>query len=445
MIRGHLGGKDVRMNNEIPTEQQFSADTPESVVMPPPVAAAVPEPDGTEAAEAPVSSKPARSRTERREQAAADALRGLIRDYLLEKCPDVLEQSEPMVFTLKVELVPGEPAGEPGELSFKPHLRKQLGRQVQTHSPEPLLFEEGAMYDFQEEKTDSRPSDPSEVFSGYDSMGRPQWTTYTQFLLDARDSDVDQLHQPRGRPLVRHQRGKDLKSGQLGSFGKASRAYSLLGQVTAGYYRLPPAFAKTAGGEKVAFSFQVVETRDAHGKLRLRLNTLAGGLLPVEVKDLLQDRDFRTVASVREEAVQALARVEEKALAASAMRDSEGFQAAMRRIPGVLYGLRDGLEGKMRHASPGRGAPNERKPANDRYKSDLPDAVVGEFFRDAERKSWVLIGASGFAHAFQDSGRYLTSFPVNPGLIESRILSERWQMGAPGADALLNRVKEVNA
>ena len=402
-----------------------------------PQLAADPAPVPAEPSAAPA--KPARSRTERREQAAADALRGLIRDYLLEKCPDALEQPEPMTFTLKVELIPGEP----GEMSFTPHLRKQLGRQVQTRSPEPLLFEEGAMYDFQEEKTDCRPSDPAEVFAGYDSMGRPQWTSYTQVLLDARDPEVDQLHQSRGRPLVRHQRGKDLKAEQLGSFGKTSRTYSLLGQVTAGFYRLPPAFAKIAGGEKLAFTFQVVETRDVHGKLRLRLNTLAGGLLPVELNDLLQDRDFRNVAAARDEAVRALERVEEKALAASAMRDSAGFQSAMRRIPGVLYGLRDGLEGKSR--GPGHGNPRDRKPANDRYKADLPEASSGEFFRDAERNSWVLVGASGFAHAFQDSGRYVTSFPVNPGLIESRILSERWQLGAANAEAVLARVKAVNA
>lgn len=383
--------------------------------------------------------KPARSRTERREQAAADALRGLIRDYLLEKCPDALEQAEPMSFTLKVELIPGEP----GEMSFTPHLRKQLGRQVQTRSPEPLLFEEGAMYDFQEEKTDCRPSDPAEVFAGYDSMGRPQWHSYTQVLLDARDPEVDQLHLSRGRPLVRYQRGKDLKAGQLGSFGKASRTYSLLGQVTAGFYRLPPAFAKRAGSETLAFTFQVVETRDVHGKLRLRLNTLVGGLLPVEVGDLLQDRDFRGVAAARDEALRALQRVEEKALAASAMRDSEGFQAAMRRVPGVLYGLRDVLEGKRK--GEGRGPAGDRKPSDDRFKADLPEATAGEFFRDAERKSWVLVGGSGFAHAFQDSGRYVTSFPVNPGLIESRILSERWQMGAAEAEAVLAKVKAVNA
>ena len=383
--------------------------------------------------------KSVRSRTERREQAAADALRGLIRDYLLEKCPDALEQAEPMSFTLKVELIPGEP----GEMTFTPHLRKQLGRQVQRRPPEPLLFEEGAMYDFQEEKTDCRPSDPAEVFAGYDSMGHPQWSSYTQVLLDARDPEVDQLHLSRGRPLVRYQRGKDLKAGQLGSFGKASRTYSLLGQVTAGFYRLPAAFAKRAGGEKLAFTFQVVETRDSHGKLRLRLNTLVGGLLPVEVADLLQDRDFRGVAAAREGALKALERVEEKALAASAMRDSEGFQAAMRRVPGVLYGLRDGLEENGKGA--GRGPARDRKPPDDRFKEDVPEATAGEFFRDAERKSWVLVGGSGFAHAFQDSGRYVTSFPVNPGLIESRILSERWQLGAAEAEAVLARVKAVNA
>ncbi|MCC5848018.1 MAG: hypothetical protein JJU29_07980 [Verrucomicrobia bacterium] len=368
-----------------------------------------------------VVAKP-RSRYERKEQASADALRGLIRDYLMEKYPSLMEKGEEIQILLQVSLTPGEP----GELCFSPDLRRQLSDQLAEAAAPEAEFRDGAVFDFQagsNESPDCRPPDATQVFAGYDSMGRPQWQAYFQLLLDARDPDVDRLHAKNARPVVRIQRGKDLKAAQLGSYGRASRAYSLLGQLTTGYYRLPSAFVRVAGDDRLALTFQIVETRTGKNTFALRLNTLAGGLLDLEINDLFQEPAFRDVARAREGMVKELERLEAQAGKAHAAHDTEGFQKAMRRIPRLLGQMQEVLEGRGEN----RGGMEKGRPPDDRWKADALEAEPEIFFKDVERDSWVLLGGRGQAHVFGKNGNHITSFKVTPDLIEKRILAERWR------------------
>ena len=406
-------------------------------------AAALPPEENVPSAEAdapPVAAAKPRSRYERKEQASADALRGLIRDYLMEKYPSLMEKGEEIPLLLQVKLTPGEP----GELCFSPDLRRQLSDQLAEAAAPEAEFREGAVFDFQAESNESpdcRPPDPTRVFAGYDSMGRPQWQAYFQLLLDARDPDVDRLHAKNARPVVRIQRGKDLKAAQLGSYGRASRAYALLGQLTAGYYRLPPAFVRVAGDDRLALTFQIVETRTGKNTFALRLNTLAGGLLDLEINDLLQEPAFRDVARAREGMIKELDRLQAQAGKAHAAHDTEGFQKAMRRIPRLLSQMREALEG--REGPAGRGRMERGRPPDDRWKADAREAAPEIFFRDVERDSWVLLGGRGQAHVFGQNGNHITSFKVTPDLIEKRILAERWRAFAESDAPVLAAVRDA--
>jgi len=376
--------------------------------------------------------KPVRSRFERREQASADALRGLLRDFFAEIAPEQA-LTEPLTLTLQVELMPGEP----GELFFKPSLRKQLARQMPLTPGGSTGFVEGFVYNHHDgdaEGPGCRPVEADQVFAGYDAMGRPQWMSYTQFLLNGRDEAVDQLHQRHGGPVTRMQRGKDLKSEQSVSFGKTSRVYSLLGQLTSGFYELPKAFHAAAGSERFALTVQVVETRDAKGRLMLGLNPVAGGLLPVEFQAVLMEHRFRGLREGLEGARQNLASLEQEARVALAARETERFQQVMRKVPRILQDLKDSMEGRT---APPRAAPKQ----DDRWKNDLSEAGLSELFFDSARDSWVLLGASGQAHVFAANGHPITSFPVTPDLIEKRIVSGRWQMEAPGGEAVLAKIR----
>lgn len=381
--------------------------------------------------------KPVRSRFERREQASADALRGLLRDFFAEVAPEQA-LNEPLTLNIQVELIPGEP----GELFFKPSLRKQLARQMPVAPGSSPSFTEGFVYNHHDESADGpgcRPSEADQVFAGYDPMGRPLWQSYMQFLLDQKDESVDQLHQRRGGPVTRLQRGKDLKSEQTGSFGKASKIYSLLGQLTSGYYELPKAFQPAANAERFALTVQIVETRDPKGRLILGLNVIGGGLLPNELESLLQDHGFRGLRDALSNARRSLTGLEQEARMVLAARENDRFHQIMRRVPRILQTLKDELEGR---GTPKRAAAPRQ---DDRWKKDLPEASPRELVFDSARDSWILLGASGQAHVFAADGHHITSFPVAPDLIEKRIVSGRWILEAPDAETVLGRIHTAAA
>ena len=377
---------------------------------------------------------PTRSRYERREQASADALRGLIRDFLLEKYPAIMEAGEPLLLSIDLLLEPGEP----GALRFEPDLRRQVSEQVQVILAPRDAYEEGAVYDFQQNSPrvpGCRPPEPDAVFAGYDNLGRAKWHSFTQCLLDARDPRVDQVAGKAGRPVSLLQKGKDLRSEQLSSHGRANKAYSLLGQLSCGTYTLPPAYAKTAGSDKLALTFQVVETRDTCGEFALRLNTLAGGLLSTELNDLLQESSFRSLAAARDHARSKTADTERRAREALAQRDSDGFQRVMRRVPAILQDLANDVENP---AEPAR-APQQNDPRV--WKGDVEEARPDDLFFDSPRDSWVLLGSRGKAHAFGGDGRYLTTFPVTVAMLEQRIVSGRWVAEHPERENQLQRIR----
>lgn len=410
-------------------EEPLPAPEPEST-------ASAPSAPSTPMEAAPPPTKPARSRYERREQASADALRGLIRDYIAEKYPLLMERGETLPLNLRVDLIPGEP----GELYFMPDLRRQLSVQLAETAAPPAAFREGWVFDFQAGTNESplcRPPSSIAVFAGFDNMGRPKWQEYTQVLLDAKDPEVERLRHKTASLVARVRMGKELKEEQLGSHGRASKDFSLLGQLTAGWFSLPPAFAKIAGDERLAITFQIVETR-IKGDFGLKLNTLAGGLLPMELDDLFQESGFRNVAKARARTVDEIASMEGRARAALAAKNTSEFQGVMRGVPKLLNRFKGWLENDKPRTGAQRPPPDPSL-----WKEDALEAGVDEVFFDAVRSSWLLLGSRGKAHVFTENGRHVTSFALTPDLIEKRIVSERWVGGKEEAKSVLSSIKHA--
>ncbi len=422
-----------------PTEETPSAATESS-----PSADASAETEAPPAAEA---KKPTRSRFERREQAAADALRGLIRDSLAVAFPQVMEQGERFQLSLNFELV----AGEPGELRFTPGLRSQIEEQFAQHFSPRNAFVEGAVYDFSAASAEApgcRPPEADSVFAGFDNLGRPKWSSISQRFLDLQDERVGLLSRDKPTaPLVHQERGKDLRSEQLSSAGKANKSFSLLGQLIAGTWKLPDAFAKVAGEAKLALTIQIVETLDAQGRFALRLNVLAGGLQAQEFSDLLQEPAFRDLSRALDRARNALATLEEKARAAQAQREAQHFQKEMKRVPRILQQLMREIEqprSKRKPAPRKEGGRREASTRQDpRWQDDVRVATDGDVLWDRERSNWVLLGAEGKAHAFAKDGRYLTSFAADEKRLENRILDLVWQPGHPDAVSFLATLQQA--
>jgi len=355
-----------------------------------------------------------RTRYERRETAAADALRGLLRETLLEKFPSLAAAPAELELNVSFRL----DTAEAGGLVFEPNLRQQVVAQATESLAARTAYREGAVYDFGARSSETplcRPPDATSVFAGYDGTGRPLWSA----------RDVDRIE-----PTTT--RGRDLRKPPPGLRG-AERAYSVLGQVEYGPVPLPASYRELAGGERLAMTFQAVETRDPQGQFRLRLNPLAGRLLPDEWERLLEERELKRVATAFVKARERLAEVEREAFQALAHRDSNGYRETMRRVPGVLHGLAGDLK---------RATGTSRSGAEEPSAGEVLEAGIEDLFYDANRRTWVVVArGSGTGYVFSESGDYLTRFQADPEKVARRLGAERWRPAGAADEAFLMRVK----
>lgn len=275
------------------------------------------------------------TRYQRREQAAADALRGLVRDLLTDRFPDAAGLEEDLLLSLNMRVN----LQAHGNLQFQPDLRSQLIEQMEDLLQPTEAFRLGTVYDFHEKSHDTpacRPPDAESIFAGYDPFGTPTWTPFsTVASLPGEQEETLQV-------VV--QSGKELKFGQLADYGKSSHAYSILGQLCAGYLPLPGAYQKIANAPHLALSLQVVECRNSRGGFELNLNILCGGLLIEELETLLEESCLRDFASELRKAGEHLFRLSEKAEQAWRHQDTQTLNSLLKRVPSFLGRLAKNLE-----------------------------------------------------------------------------------------------------
>ena len=363
----------------------------------------------------------------RRERAAADVLHGLIRDLCFQRFGVAPTDNRPLHLSLRVDV---DPAAD-WAVSFEPPLLEQLEPQLADARAVANAFRTGHVHCFRCASSDcahSRPPSEQMVFAGYSSTGVPEWKSLTQVLLDAKDENVDRLYAHPPRAVTRVQTGKDLKTRQLASFGKASRTYAILGQVVSGYYFLRP----RDGARKlpVAVTFQVVEARDADAGTVLRLNCIPAGLSLEEWEDAVLSERLAFLRDARAHAAGTIETMERQVRAARRENaDAAGLRAIYRRVPRVLDALgRDLNRGGRRRARRTRHAEDRREArpvhkAIDDARAAAPRAVL----YDLKRETWIVCGRAGRTHAFAADGRHVTSFVLPAGGTEFRVRTGRWR------------------
>jgi len=366
---------------------------------------------------------PVRSRFARREQAAADALRALIRDAVLDRHAQLPPNHQPFELTLRLRVDPGAN----WQLVFSPALGDQAVAQLDDVMAERDVYRPGAVYNFKAHSSQAAgctPPAPTAVFSGYDSTGVPRWLDLPQILIEAGDERIDQLYSKRPVILSRVQLGGDLKKDQLKAFGRSSRTYALLGQVTTGFFQLPG----TVGDRRLAITFQVVETRARDHGLRLHLNLLAG-LDPGRLADLFSEGWEPGVARAVRSAQRDLQTLEQRVQRARETGSSGDVPQAMRAVPGILHRLARSLERahqqarrRTRHAERRR---EDQRPV-DKALEDARRARAEQMHFDEKTRTWIVCRDSR-AHAFADDGRHVTSFLMAPKSVEFRVRTRRWR------------------
>ncbi|MBU0676647.1 MAG: hypothetical protein KJ626_00890 [Verrucomicrobia bacterium] len=377
------------------------------------------------------ASTPVRSRTERRERAILDPLRTLIRDCLTSEFGEHPFRDAQLDFDLHLKVDPDAD----WSIEFADPLLDQLHDQCADLVSARGVYQDGRVYCFRTRSAldpASAPPSPLMVFKGYDAMGIPQWHELTQSFIDARDERVDQLYERSPRPLALIAHGNALKSEQLSSFGRASRAYSILAQLVAGYFELDATGRPGNGIDlRLAVTFQIVETRTADGQFALRLNAICavpgGGTL----EELYASGWCEWLKRAQRKAAADLEQIERRVLAARATKNNRTIRRELGRIPAILHTFQVSLERghrqsrrRTRHVEERR---KDRRPVHMAL-ADVAKARAESLYHDEISDTTVVAGDHGRMHVFSQNGRHVTSFAGNPKSIEFRLRTNRWRV-----------------
>ncbi|HMP73569.1 MAG TPA: hypothetical protein PKE55_09940 [Kiritimatiellia bacterium] len=367
-------------------------------------------------------------RESRRERAAADVLRTLIRDTYGQHFGALLPKAGEFEVTLRVRVRPGEKWA----LGFDPAVVDQLVPQLADVEAGRELFTRGKVFCFRSESAEveqAGPPGPGFVFKGYDETGRPEWVEFHQVLLDLQDERVGDLFEAVPGKVALVQRGKDVKGRQLASFGRGSKTFSILGQVVAGYFPVPGNGGRQ-GVIRVAVTLQVVESRDRHGMFALHVNpvvSLPGGMTFSEAMAREWAPELGWAIGVAEQEVASLQQT------VRAFRETGQVAAANRelgRVPSILRKLAEGIE---------RGGRQERrrtKHVAERRKDQRPIHKALDDARHAPRAGWrydekaetlVVVGGRGRTHVFNAAGRHVTSLVLRDDAVQLRERTGRWR------------------
>lgn len=403
--------------------QPESTETAGNAAAQPP-AAATPNTSGTPPGKTVVPATT--SRWIRRERAAADALRGFIRDLYESQFGAVAPASGEVTLDLRMKLDPANAWAA----QFESSLAEQVLPQLQLAHSRAGIFHEGRVYCFKCESSEcahSVPPDPLAVFAGYDPMGLAEWKELAQVLVEARDPRVEDLFGKPPRPVARVQFGRDVKERQLSTFGRSSRTYSILGQVCAGYFEtrgpdVPDRFALTA---------QVVEICGTNGRAEIRFNWMAGGMDARALSAWCVEREATSVARARDLLRSQVERLHREADVAAT---PERRRQVLRRIPHLLEDFAGSLrrgrrqeERRTHHVEHRR--TEDQRPVH-KALEDAAGAPANLWFRDKKPDTLVVCGPQGRAHVFNLNGQHVTSFVLPPGGMDQRVRRGRWTPAA---------------
>jgi hypothetical protein len=212
-------------------------------------------------------------------------------------------------------------------------------------------------------------------------------------------------------------RRRDLEERLLEAFRRPPNAPEVLAQVTAGWFRLDLGAREPT---TCALSLQVV-TLGRRADRRFLLH-------PVVAPELRAR--FSLIESPPWAEALAWGREQVASLEVLARRRQTPWAEVAERVEGLASGLAERLE------RPERARQRRTDHAEDRRQQgrptptalgDLAACPEGSFYADPRNGTWVVVGAKGRVHFFNDEGRLVTSVRYAPPALARRTESGRWQ------------------
>lgn len=372
-----------------------------------------------------------RSRSSDPAVVALEALRRLVRDVAADRGVDRSEALPLASMILKLDL----PVSRFNEEILKKSaadLRKLIDAQIDDGLRASRAFRQGTVFSFLYDSVESdqcAPPEPTSVFAGYQPNGRPEWVGFTNLCIARGEERVDRLFGDHPEVIAFVQTVDELGEGLLPEFGRDSCAYKLLGQVVLG---LVPEhlMSRKEDAQRVALTFQLVETRLSGAGPRLRLNVL--GLTPEQIANAAADSHRGSPAEGLRKTLRATQRRVDTL--GRQMRVADGGEGELElddRVHALLTQLRGDLEGIFRAHGRRTSHARDRHTQSERPTSDamrdLTHAPDDRFLWDTRRETAVVIGPKGRAHVFSPEGLHVTSLRLSPGELERKKERGRWR------------------
>lgn len=260
------------------------------------------------------------------------------------------------------------------------------------------------------------PSAPGDVFTGYESTGRPRWQEFFSYLLELSDDRADRLFLERAELLARVVGRTRLVADQLTSFGRNAFTYRVWGQVVAGYLQV--------GDRRAALTVQVVEDK----RHQLHLQVIASSGLREALADAPEDRRsafarvYDAVAEARNQ-ITAISSVWQHGSRRG--NSAEVYEKAFAVLRHLAHSIEQKGRQQQRRTSHAEIRGGQNRPVHKAY-DDVIAATGQNVYTDRLKHSVIVAGRSGRIHAFSAEGRHITSLVLAGDEFERRCARGRY-------------------
>lgn len=260
------------------------------------------------------------------------------------------------------------------------------------------------------------PALPGEVFTGYESTGRPGWQEFFSFLLVLSDDRTDRLFDDHPELLARVLGRTRLVAAQLRSFGRNSFTYRVWGQVVAGYLQVR--------GTRAALSVQIVENK----RHQLHLQVISAPLLREALADAPADQRSacaRVYDAIAEARRQTASLSDTWQHANRREQDEQTHEKAFAILRHLAHSIEQKGRQQWRRTPHAEIRAGQNRPVHKAF-DDLIAAAAQDVYTDRFKQSVIVAGRSGRIHAFSRDGRHITSLMLAGDEFDRRVSHGRY-------------------
>jgi hypothetical protein len=257
---------------------------------------------------------------------------------------------------------------------------------------------------------------PGEVFTGYESTGRPRWQEFFSFLLELGDDRTERLFEEHTELLARVVGRTRLVAAQLRTFGRNSCTYRVWGQVVAGYLLVR--------GTRAALTAQIVEDK----RHRLHLQVIATPLLREALADAPTDGRSacaRVYDALEEARRQTTALSDLWQQANRREQDEEAREKAFSLLRHLAHSIEQKGRQQWRRTQHAELRAGQNRPVHKAF-DDVVAAAVQDVYTDRFKQSVIVAGRGGRIHAFNRDGRHITSLMLPGDEFDRRVSRGRY-------------------